>query len=158
MRPIIIGNSPAYTMYYQGTNSKDQWTTGMATSNDGIHWTRTGSASIPAGSSGWDAYSHSATSVMSIHGQYLMTYMGHATKNGPWQIAFATSTDGVNWNPYLQNPVVTYGAGPWDAGGVNYPMAVIVGDQYYVYYHAYSALDYQAIALVKIPMSQIPAL
>ena len=86
-----------------------------------------------------------------------MAFQGRHSQNGPSQIGFATSSDGVNWNPYPQNPVVTYGSGDWDAGGVNYPMIVKVGDMYYVYYHAYSvSWSKQGIGLAKVPISQIP--
>jgi predicted GH43/DUF377 family glycosyl hydrolase len=153
-RPMVIATASSYTMYYIGDNAAGDHSVGRASSSDGIHWSRTGTVPLP--SSSWDSHFHWPTSVIAIGGQYLMAYSGNsagAPQGKSNQIGFATSNDGVNWAPYTQNPVVTYGSGSWDSEGVLYPMVLPMNDQYYVYYSVYGL---GSIGLAKIPISQIP--
>lgn len=156
-RPIVIHSGAGYTMYYRGesVSLKNWW--GMATSVDGINWIRSGQVSFP--SSGWDSYSQSLGGITLLgNGILVMVYTGIASKNGNPQIGMASSTDGVTWTPFQGNPIITYGSGIWDAGGVFYPMILVVGQQYSVYYSAYGAgsLPSRSVGLAILPMSNYP--
>ena len=156
-RPMIIATGSSYTMYYRGENSKYVGQTGIATSTDGIDWTRKGTISpIPKGT--WDAYQSVPTSIIATPGGYLMAYDGRKSQSSMnWYIGFASSTDGVNWTPYTDNPVVApnVGAIAFDSEQVSYPMVITVGNQYYVYYTGYSGAI-QAMGLAMVPVSQFP--
>ncbi len=161
-RPIVLVTGSSYVMYYRGVSSQlgSQAKAGMATSSDGIHWTKTQVITMPPGGSGWDAFSRS-TEALNVGGvlksgdTYIMAYASIKTATSPPEIGLANSTDSVNWTPYPDNPVVTYGSSGWDSGGVTRPVVVIVGGNYYVYYDG-SPEQTSRIGLAILPMSQYP--
>lgn len=163
-RPSVVSTGSGYIMYFRGaTQGSPIAKEGTATSPDGIHWTKSGSVlSVPAGASGWDAYSRSVDAlnlgnVIKTGGTYVMTYVSIRTQSTNPQIGLASSTDGLNWTPYPDNPVITYGGqADWDSEGVNWPMVVAVGNQYFVYFVGSSQNGPVNIGLAMLPMSQYP--
>ena len=120
--PTVIRNGSSYVMYYSGTSTKTsihEVSLGMATSPDGVHWTRSGPLALAKSGSGWDTYQR-VSDVVRVSGGYLMAYGGAPTLfPGPSpkvKIGFASSSDGTNWTPYPDNPVIVGGSGTWDAG------------------------------------------
>ena len=91
---------------------------------------------------------------------YIMSYSSIKTQQSPQEIGAATSTDGTNWTPYPENPIITDGSSGFDKAGVTRPMVVLVGDKYYVYYDAFENGSPNflpdRIALAILPMSQYP--
>jgi predicted GH43/DUF377 family glycosyl hydrolase len=159
-RPVVISTGQSYVMYYRSLSSQGTTgETGMAISDDGIHWTKRASPiSIPPSSSGWDSYLWALGSVATAGGVFVMWYHGTRGSDANGEIGCANSTDGIVWNVYPNNPVITYGPkGSWDEGGTYHPMTVNVGDKYYVYYNAYRA-PHHRVGLAILPMSeyQIP--
>jgi predicted GH43/DUF377 family glycosyl hydrolase len=156
-RPIIVTTGSSYTMYYRGENSKQVAQVGIATSTDGIHWTRKGTISpIPNGT--WDANWNSLYSVTATSGGYLMAYEGASTSTSlNYNIGFASSADGMNSTPYAMNPVIAPNiAGiAFDSQGVGDPMVITVGNQYYVYYDGWTAAV-TGLGLAILPISQFP--
>lgn len=175
-RPSVISTGSGYVMYYRGAAIEGgQAKAGVATSSDGIHWTKTTVLTMSAGSSGWDAYSRQVKalnigSVMKSGDTYIMSYSSIKTQNSPAQIGLASSQDGTNWTPYPDNPVITYGtSGGWDSGpgGVgagNFAGSMILAaqSQYYIYYAAagptavYSILGDLEIGVATLPLSVYP--
>lgn len=172
-RPSVISTGSGYIMYYRGASVAEdaQAKAGVATSSDGIHWTKTVALTMPAGGSGWDAYSRQVGAlnlggVMLSGGLYIMSYASIKTQNSPAQIGLASSQDGIVWTPYADNPVITYGtSGGWDSGpgGVgagNFAGSMIMAahDEYHVYYAAAGPTGSYTIGLAILPMSayQIP--
>ena len=172
-RPSVIPTGSGYVMYYRGAAIAEgsQAKAGVATSSDGIHWTKTTVLTMPAGSSGWDAYSRQVEAlnigdVMKSGDTYIMSYASIKTQTSPAQIGVASSQDGINWTPYSDNPVITYGtSGGWDSGsgGVgagNFAGSMILAaqNQYYVYYAASGPSGSYSIGLATLSMStyQIP--
>lgn len=172
-RPSVISTGSGYVMYYRGAavGEGSQAMAGVATSPDGVHWTKTTVLTMPAGSSGWDAYSRQVKAlniggVMKSGDVYIMSYASIKTTTSPAQIGVASSQDGINWTPYPDNPVITYGtSGGWDSGpgGVgagNFAGSMILAaqSQYFVYYAATDPSGVYTIGLATLPMStyQIP--
>ena len=170
-RPSVISTGSSYVMYYRGAALEGQAKAGVATSSDGMHWTKTTVLTMPPGSSGWDAYSRQVGAlniggVMKSGDTYIMSYSSIKAQQGtPAEIGVASSPDGTNWTPYPDNPVVTYGSSGWDGGpgGVGAgtfagSMILAAHDQYYVYYAAQSAEGQQPydIGFVTLAMSQYP--
>jgi predicted GH43/DUF377 family glycosyl hydrolase len=152
-RPIVLKTAAGYLMLYRGIDAQGYGNTGAATSDDGIHWNRI--SKITLSSTQWDAYYDSITGVLGSQGSYLAAYEGNAAKDGSMRIGFATSSDGIFWNPLPSNPTITYGPGSWDNLGVRYPMIVPINDQYYVYYEGYTNGP-DSFGLSIIPASQFP--
>lgn len=172
-RPSVISTGSGYVMYYRGAavGEGSQAKAGVATSSDGVHWTKTAVLSMPAGSSGWDAYSRQVDAlniggVMKAGDMYIMSYASIKARNSPAQIGLASSTDGINWNPYTDNPVITYGtSGGWDSGpgGVGAgnnagSMILAARNQYYVYYGAQDpgSPPTYTIGVATLPISIYP--
>jgi predicted GH43/DUF377 family glycosyl hydrolase len=155
-RPIVVVTGSSYLMFYVGTPKTGNGGRGIATSPDGIRWTRTGQINLPT--TAWDIDRQRVTDVIEGQGGFLMAYDGWTgTDMDPTQVGFATSTDGINWTPYPDNPVITGRSSTWDAGGISYPIIVPVNDKYYVYFSAYPANSpTRNIGLAIVPASQYP--
>jgi len=156
-RPIVVHSGTGYTMYYEGESMNLTGGWGRATSPDGINWVRSGQVYVP--SSSWDSYIQSFGGITVLgNGVLVIVYAGIASKNGNPQIGMASSTDGVTWTPFQGNPIITYGSDSWDAGGVAYPMILVAGEQYLVYYSAHGAgsLPFQSVGLAILSMSEYP--
>lgn len=158
-RPIVVHSGSIYRMYYRAISWSGSNGFGIATSDDGIHWTRSGQLSVPRSS--WDSYGNGVGGIVVLDsGVFVMVYTGAASKNGPTQIGMASSNDGIMWTPIQDNPIVTYGSGNWDAGGVTFPMVLTLGrftGQYFVYYTAYGVdLLYYSVGLAILSMSDYP--
>lgn len=115
--PWVIRDGSMYKMWYSGSGPNAVGKIGLATSPDGINWTRNGSAPVFVnGSSGaWDGYIVSDPCIIKECGEYRMWYLG--LNNNCWQVGFANSTDGINWTRYASNPVLKVGD-DWDRGSI----------------------------------------
>jgi predicted GH43/DUF377 family glycosyl hydrolase len=106
IEPItIIGENGSYYLYYSGNregfsgNTKN-WSIGLATSNDGIHFRKypENPVFLPSHVNGdWDSTSVWEPSVIRINELYMMYYTGTNTNGEITGIGLATSSDGVNW-------------------------------------------------------------
>lgn len=156
-RPVVLSTGSSYQMYYwarsrEGMTSNWSHYTGLASSSDGVHWTKRGSPiAIPPSSSGLDANGGGVGGVNRRVGVYLLSYYGtFPDSDQAWQIGFANSTDGITWNPYPDNPVITHGpAGSWDEARLSVPMMLAIDEEYYVYYDSG-----RRIGLAVLPIAQ----
>ena len=100
----VIKEAGIYKMYYSGFSDQySNWDIGLATSPDGINWTKYSGNPVIYGNSGWE-FQVVATSILKIDGIYFLYYYG---KNSPeYKIGLATSTDGINWTKYQGNPIL----------------------------------------------------
>jgi len=105
-----------YRMYYSGykNTGETHWRRGigLATSPDGITWTKYGSNPIlTKGAAGsWDEYGVQAANVIKRGANdYIMIYSGvddDWSDEDSWGIGIATSNNGINWTKYAGNPVL----------------------------------------------------
>lgn len=114
--PNVIKDNDTLKMWYSGRDGNYNWTgIGYATSVNGINWVKDVNSPVmsmgPVGT--WDAVIVSGCCVRKDGNQYQMWYSGRDTAN--WRIGYATSTDGINWTKYINNPVLDVGgSGSWD--------------------------------------------
>jgi predicted GH43/DUF377 family glycosyl hydrolase len=117
----VIKNGSTYEMWYEGQNSTTV-SIGLATSSDGVTWTKSLSNPVLTKStSGWDSAHVGKPAVILDGGTYKMWYSGTNDPTGQTgrQIGYATSADGVTWTKYGSNPVLPNGGlNDWDGGGV----------------------------------------
>lgn len=97
-------------MWYTGTDGTIA-STGLATSTDGIVWTRHPSNPVlmHGPSSSFDEIEASVKGVVEKEGMLYMVYRGIAL-TGVHSYALATSSDGVSWWKYSQNPIMVRSA------------------------------------------------
>ena len=121
-----------YRMYYHGYNSSFHQV-GLATSSDGINWTKySGNPIVAVGTSGsWDATGVRVPMVWKEGTtDYRMIYTGAGTTSG--QIGYATSTDGINWTKYAGNPV--FNDPTWAHNQTENWGVMKVGNEYQMWY------------------------
>jgi len=108
--PTVLLKDGLYRMWFSGSHNGTYGTRiGLATSSDGLSWTRYGSNPVlNPGPSGWDSSEVQCPSVLFNGSHYCMWYSG--TLN--IQVGLATSIDGINWTKYAGNPVFTQGHDP----------------------------------------------
>jgi len=100
--PNIIYFDSKYIAWYMATiNSSTKLI--MATSEDTNTWIESDTTFVH--DKYWNNGSISSPSILKIGQEYKMWYAGTAS-GYPWQIGYATSTDGVNWTQYGNEPVI----------------------------------------------------
>lgn len=138
----VLPTDEGYVLYYSPANMTGN--IGMATSSDGIHWTKyddpatTDSrhkASDPVfeksnDPNAWDATYIAGSMVIQSDSGWEMFYLGVHSWGQPFTVGYATSEDGITWTPYENNPVLSQ-------EGVDFEPAslVVVDDTYYLYYN-----------------------
>jgi predicted GH43/DUF377 family glycosyl hydrolase len=117
----IIKENGEYKMYYVGwADQNSNWDIGLATSTDGINWTKYAGNPILYGTSGWE-YQIIPAAIIKINDTYYLYYYG---RNLPeYRIGLATSTDGINWERYNGNPILSP-TKPWEGTGVLHPSII----------------------------------
>ncbi|MFA6082018.1 MAG: DUF2341 domain-containing protein [Patescibacteria group bacterium] len=92
-----------YMLYRGGTPNK----IGLATSSDGVSWTKYASNPVLSGTSGqWDDAALDPWGVMKVGSLY---YMWYSTISGTRAVGLATSTDLIHWTKDANNPIFTGG-------------------------------------------------
>ena len=126
-QPSVLYDGTQYHMWYTGYDGTHT-RIGYATSADGVVWNKHASNPVlDLGDSGsWDAVGVSSPTVLLENSTYHMWYTGYDGTN--MRIGYATSDNGVVWDPHASNPVMDLGAnGSWDAVGVSSPTVLLEG-------------------------------
>ena len=91
--PAVVRVGKTFYMFYGGETNPTavNFSIGLATSQDGIHWMRYGSAPVLTPGGGWDGSSLGGMSVLYRDGTFQMWYSALSSITGHWQIGFATS-------------------------------------------------------------------
>ncbi|NLF74068.1 MAG: hypothetical protein GX573_00100 [Chloroflexi bacterium] len=121
----VILTDEGYVMYYTGGDllSLTDLAIGMATSPDGITWTKYDDPAtteppyaesdpvLQPGLEGWDMTCLLAGGVRQAADEWEMVYSGKGKdENGAstaFQLGYATSDDGIHWTKYKGNPILT---------------------------------------------------
>lgn len=104
-------------MYYSGwADQYGEWYIGLATSTDGINWSKKPNPVLYPGSD-WE-YQIASSYVIKINDLY---YLYYTSRNMPfYKIGLAISNDGINFTKYSNNPILTNEMA-WEGSGVLYP-------------------------------------
>ncbi len=130
--PWVLHDGGIYKMWYTCQN-RPEITYGIAyaTSVDGIEWTKhPENPVLIAGDEGPDSDSVRDPCVVKTGAKFEMWYRGIKEK---WTTCYADSPDGVNWQRYAQNPVLSGEAGGWDAR-VWFPRLLVEENKYSMWY------------------------
>jgi predicted GH43/DUF377 family glycosyl hydrolase len=142
----VLKTDDGYVMYYSGTGGNQGMVgmVGMATSPDGITWTKYDDPSttnrpfdesdpvLLGGEIGdWDGQQSWGAGVQQSDNAWEMTYTGGATTGGVYQaqVGYAHSDDGIHWTKYADNPIISV-----DDHSTLFTSLVIHEGQYFVYY------------------------
>jgi predicted GH43/DUF377 family glycosyl hydrolase len=118
--PVILKDNQ-YFMYYEG-NGNSTFQIGLATSADGIHWTKLTSP-VMAPSASWEILGIGVTDIIKIEATYYLYYHGIDAYNNT-AIGLATSPDGFTWTKCNTNPILQ-ASQSWELdGGIYFPSII----------------------------------
>lgn len=132
--PSVVKIGGTYYMYYMGVPFGNEKEMGLATSTDGVSWTRSSQNPVlPYGQQSWSGFRTIRGKVLYDNGTFKMWYTGddqnlYATES----LGYATSPDGVQWTPYSGNPIHTSIAAP----NLRVLGVAKIGGTYYMYWTA----------------------
>jgi predicted GH43/DUF377 family glycosyl hydrolase len=110
--PSVVKTEDGYLMYYSGFNSATS-AIGMATSDDGIHWTKYDdptttdapfAESDPILVSEREDYRYHQPRVERTDDGYVMIFRLQPSSGGNMGLGIATSEDGINWQVVTEEP------------------------------------------------------
>jgi predicted GH43/DUF377 family glycosyl hydrolase len=133
----IVYNGSQYKMLYEGVQNGFANAVGLATSSDGIEWTKSSSNPVlSADPAGWDSVRVGVSEAVHFDGSTYSLY--YAGWNGSsTQVGLATSVDAVHWTRNSSGPVITAGApGSWDEADVEPRGMMVHGGLLYLFYTA----------------------
>jgi predicted GH43/DUF377 family glycosyl hydrolase len=128
----------------------------MASSNDGIHWTKLGKDLIEDKLGPHEC--QACPDVIFHDGVYHMFYSYRTTQNykskeGGYQIGYATSIDMTNWHRQDELAGMSVSANGWDSEMVNYPHVFTLDDTTYMLYQG-NEMGRSGIGLAKLDSTQ----
>lgn len=133
----VLWNGTLFMMWYRGANPTGYaiGAVGLATSKDGISWTKYAGNPVMTATSVDQGYIASPY-VVKLVATYDMWYTGRNTPytQSNW-ILFATSFDGVHWSKW-PSPVLQPSTNPsdWDSGAVYSPSIYYNGTTFWLWY------------------------
>ena len=119
LAPHVLKTDSGYIMYYSGVGASGTQQIGMATSRDGVRWTKYNDPATtdkpyaegdpvfrPADKGAWDgAWVHQPRVFQTADG-WAMIYRGTSDNRGSnMKLGLATSTDGIHWERFAGNPI-----------------------------------------------------
>ncbi len=132
---LFIGGE--YRMWYMGSNVAGTAGIGLATSANGVNWTKHSSNPVlSVQGTGWESQGVYRPAVVFDGTTYRMWYTGVGGDGLP-RIGMATSSDGVQWTRAAGNPVLGPGGpGTWDTAAAKQPAVVWKADTstYHLWY------------------------
>jgi hypothetical protein len=138
-QPTVILNEGAYQMWYHGRRLSFYGygvALGYAESADGRLWVKhTANPVLEPGKSGeWDSAFRGSVSVLKAVPRYQMWYSG-VNAAGICQTGYATSSDGLDWETHIDEPVLSTGApGSWDEHQACAPTVILDGAIFKMWY------------------------
>jgi predicted GH43/DUF377 family glycosyl hydrolase len=135
--PAVVFDSTShkYKMWYSAFHA-GTYHIFYATSNDGIAWTNYVNNPVlsPGTTGAWDSFGVRSSAVVSKNGTYYLFYFATGVLSGN-RIGLAKSQDGIHWERFQGNPILSPGnAGAWDDNTTYHPKVVFAGGKFYMWY------------------------
>lgn len=127
----IVKYNGSYYLYYTGRNMP-YYSVGVATSSDGINFTKYPGNPILSNTQQWESNGVLDASVIIENGILKMVFM-NSTASG---FGIATSSDGLNWTKANNNPFFTNQntSNNWASGQIAYPYILKLSNETRIYY------------------------
>ena len=124
-----------YYMYYEASSEKDyKFNLNLATSSDGLHWTKYENNPILIADQTWEEGSIGYATIVQSDNVYKMTYSSNVQN----AVGMAYSSDGIHWLKNNANPVFKLSdvSNGW-CTKISYPFSVMINNTYRIYYSGY---------------------
>lgn len=143
LNPSVVSSQGQLLNLYSGFDGK-AWHTGLATSTDGIHWTKQGRILSPGPGDGYIAANGSAiASTESLPVRYWYQ------AGNPPRIALATSASSMTWTQDRHPALEPGPLGSWDEKGVADPTVIRAGDAWYMFYLGVDRAQRQRLGVAR---------
>lgn len=129
LNPSVVFTGGLYWNFYSGYDGRT-WHTGLATSSEGLSWTKRGKVLSPDPRTWEGDYIAANGAVLHLNGRFLHWYQAGRLP----RIGLADSKDGIAWT---KRPTPALGAGPrgsWDERGVADPYVIRIDEWFYMYF------------------------
>lgn len=136
---FCIKDADGYKLYFSSL-LPNQIEVGLATSPDGLTWTKYPDNQNPLpvlarSMQHWSSFRVVIGSVLEVGDTYYAFYYGdNQNLNSKGSIGMATSADGITWTPYAQNPVIPYQTVAPAELGVKHPMVIFKDGLFHMYF------------------------
>jgi hypothetical protein len=152
---VKVGNT--WYGYYNGCKIAALSTqVGLATSTDGITWTKSASNPVLAGGTNVNDfdYHNAGFGIVWVEGTtFYMLYGTESATTGVWGVGLATSTNGISWTKSLNNPVYVPSGSAWDANFMLTGAILKDSGTYYLYYSGNTVLSLTANGAIGVATS-----
>jgi len=146
LNPSIVLFHRTYVNLYSGWDGKTM-STGLATSSDGLHWTKQGKLFGPDTRTWEGDYIAANGAAVESAGQLMYFYQA----GRPPRIGLAASSDSRTWTKHGE-PVVGLGPrGSWDERGVADPYVIHAGTNLYMFYLGMDRAQRQRLGVARSP-------
>jgi hypothetical protein len=127
----ILNDNGTYMLYYTGdTGSTNQWQTGLATSTDGVTWSKDPNNPVYSGNpGGWDGGNAKINTIEMANGTFRAFVSGD---KGDSKVGWIWSRDGINWQD-SGSAFIGRTAGTIYSTSIGNPMLLDEGDHYKLY-------------------------
>ena len=144
LNPSVWNLNGQFWNLYSGFDGKT-WHTGLATSVDGVSWTRAGKILSPDPASWEGSYIGANGALVRWHDNWLYFYQA----GDPPRIGLARSSDGHAWTRQPA-PVLEFGPrSSWDERALADPYVVVANDQLFLYYLGEDRARQQRLCLAR---------
>ncbi len=164
--PNVVHVGGQYFMYYSRCTGAGG--IGLATSSDGVSWTKYAGNPVVATGSGWDSAQIDWGGIYHDGQQFHMWYLGHDAIGG-FSLGYARSADGKNFTKSNANPVLpppnplivntNYSINKGDGLGIENSAKVLrFGDQWWFYYGGFASCcpEDATLCLATAPVQNSP--
>jgi predicted GH43/DUF377 family glycosyl hydrolase len=129
LNPSVVEAGGKLYNFYSGYDGK-QWNTGLATSSDGLQWTKQGKVLAPDPATWEGDYIAANGAALRVGDEFFYWYQANRAP----RIGLAKSKDGMHWTK-LPEPVLTTGPrGSWDERAAADPYVIRIGETFYMFY------------------------
>lgn len=136
--PMVIAVAGGYVMWYTGFSSNDVGKIGRATSTDGINWQKD-AVHNPVVSPEPGITGLYSGSTIKVGNKLYMYYTGYTNSSRHAKLAIS-SDEGITWEVYSGNPVLTSGpSGSWDSDYLEAGSVLLEEDSVFYMWYAGSS-------------------
>lgn len=150
----VLHNATGYYLYYAGSADLNVYQGGLATSPDGLHWTKyAGNPVLPAGlSGGWDSAFVTPSTILDTGSVRILWYVGGTAATGyVWRIGVAASLDGVHWTAANGTALGVSNQSGWDSSGLSRAAVLAIGGSLWMWYTGLNPSAQWEVGLAQAP-------